>query len=437
MAHFYSRQPWALPYIWHYLHIRFVHPFSVNLSYFIARRIIGQRQLSFSAFIIRLATGATALSVATMIITLSTVNGFQQEVAQKVYSYWGHLRVQPLEPYRAGLAEDEPMDRRPALEAQLQQLLAVQHVQVYGARSIVLRSQGQFEGVVLKGVDSSLGRSPFGRFVRQGRLPVFPDSGYSRELLLSESMAATLQVKVGDTLTALFLRNGEDVRMRQATVCGLYKTGIAEYDANFVVGDLRLLQRLNLWQPGQVGGYEVWLQAPDEAGPLANQLNEQLPQGLVAMSTEEMYPNIFDWLGIQNQTKLIVIIVMLVVAAVNLITCLLILVMERTRMVATLAAMGMQPRQIGNVFWYYAAYIAGIGVALGLALALALLWLQQATGLIRMDESTYYVDRMPVHIIWWQVAAVVLGSLLLCTLALRLPLGYVRRISPIRALRFE
>jgi lipoprotein-releasing system permease protein len=170
---------------------------------------------------------------------------------------------------------------------------------------------------------------------------------------------------------------------------------------------------------------------------VAGQLSEELPQAVVAQSIRAIYPNIFDWLSIQNQTKIIVIIIMTAVAIINLITCLLILVMERTRMVGALKAFGLPDAGIRRIFWYYASWIAITGIGAGLFISLALLWLQQATGLIRMDEATYYVDRMPVKMVWWQVVAVVSGSFIVCVAALRLPLFFVNRISPVKALRFS
>lgn len=409
----------------------------MQVSLFIARRIINNQQPSFSRFIIRAAATATAISVATMIVTLSMVNGFQYEVAEKVFSYWGHTRVQNLEPYRTLVAEETPITKTDALDRMVATQPGITHLHAFAARSVVLRSQAQFEGVLLKGVSASFVKSPFSRFLRQGQNISFPDSGLSNQVLLSTMMANRLDVKVGDTLSAFYLRQGEDIRSRQMIVSGLYQTGIEEYDNQFAIADLRFLQRLNQWNATQIGGYEIWLNHPNDAGNWSDQMTRRLPQGIVAVPITEVYPNIFDWLGIQNQTKRIVIGVMLAVAIINLITCLLILVMERTRMIALLTAMGMPGIEIRKLFWYYAAWIAGTGVLAGLVLGLGVAFLQQITGIIKMDEATYYVDRMPVKIVWWQVLAVAAGSFMVCLLALRLPLAFIRRISIIKAIRFS
>jgi lipoprotein-releasing system permease protein len=409
----------------------------LRTSLFIAKRIIAQNQPSFSGFIIKLATAACAVSVAAMIITISMVNGFQYEVAEKVYSFWGHTRVQALEPFRAMVAEETPMLASPAIEKMITNERGLKHVHAFAARSVVLRSKGQFEGVLLKGVDNRFVQSPFQRFIKEGKNIQFPDSGYSTDLLVSSALASQLEIKTGDTVSTIFMRNGEEIRSRKQVISGLFYTGIEEYDKNFVVADLRFLQRLNLWQPNEIGGYEIWLETPDLASNYSEQVTHNLPQGIVATPLANIYPNIFDWLAIQNQTKHIVIGVMLAVAIINLITCLLILVMERTRMVALLSAMGMPAEEQRNIFWYYTAYISLAGIGLGLLLGVGLLFLQQFTGFIKMDESTYYVDTVPVRIIWWQIAAIVGGTFAICLLALRFPLAFISRISVIKALRFN
>lgn len=414
-----------------------INPQVLKVSLFIARRIVGNRQPSFAGFIIKIAAIATGISVATMVVTLSMVNGFQYEVAEKVYSFWGHVRIQNLEPYRTMVAEESPMLRTNQIDTLVKAESEFKHAHAFVARSVVLRSQTQFEGVLMKGVEAPFVNSPFSRFIVAGRNIQFNKNGYSQETLISTTLAQRLNIGVKDTLSVFYLRQGEDIRARNLVVAGLYKTGMEEYDNSFAIADLRFMQRLNLWNENQIGGYEIWMNDKSLADPVSELISKSLPQGVVCIPIARLYPNIFDWLNIQNQTKRIVIGVMLAVAIINLITCLLILVMERTRMIALLSAVGMQGRELRRVFWYYAAFIAGIGVAGGLLFGLGLALLQQYTGLIKMDEATYYVDRMPVKIIWWQVLAVAAGSYLVCILSLRIPLAFVKRISIIRALRFS
>lgn len=408
----------------------------MNVSAFIARRIIFNAQPSFSRFIIRLAVAATVLSIATMVVTLSLVNGFQQAVAAKVYSFWGQARVQPLDAMRMTATDGPGFLRSTEVEQAIARQKNVQHYHGYAVKSVVLRKGGSFEGLMLKGVDHLYDSSQFHRFMQQGQALRVADSSHFSDVLISSRTAERLELQVGDTLQCFFIRSGQDVRSRPMLVRGIYRTGIDEYDKNFALADVRFLQRLNQWPAGQIGGYEMWLQHPAQANTVADSLDAVLPVELAAFTIQQIFPNIFDWLSIQDQTKQIVIITMLVVAIINLITCLLILVMERTRMVGVLQALGMGSKQVGHIFWLYAGWIALLGTGGGLLLGLGLCWLQQATGIISMDEETYYVATAPVAINAWEVAAVVAAGFVVILVAVRLPLLYVQRISPLKAIRF-
>jgi len=404
---------------------------------FIAKRIIFNAQPSFSRFIIRLAILATVLSVATMVITLSLVNGFQEAVAEKVFSFWGHARIESVNPFQPYVSDDEGFVYSDSVKRAFSNIPGIESHEAFAIKSVVLKTGGQFEGVLLKGIAAGFDTSAFNRFMVSGRFFSFADSGKINGIVLSHITAERMQVKPGDALQCFFIRNGQDIRTRPMVVTGIFKTGIEEYDKNFGIGDIRFLRRLNLWEDDRIGGVEIFLKEPELAGFFSDDVNTGLPAKLACRPIEEIYPNIFDWLAIQNQTKKIVVITMLIVAIINLITCLLILVMERTPMVGVFKALGMPVEKIGAVFWFYAGWIAVVGVGAGLVLGLGLCFLQQYTGFIKMDEATYYVATAPVSIDPVQVAAVVLGSLLICLLAIRLPLFYVQRVSPIQAIRFD
>ena len=404
---------------------------------FIARRIIFNAQPSFSRFIIRLAIVATVLSVATMIITLSLVNGFQKAIAGKVCSFWGHARVHVVNPFQNVVTDDAGFPLTDTINLAISQTPGVQLHYAFAVKSVVLKTKGQFEGILLKGVDSGFDAGAFNRFVTEGDFFSFSDSAIYNRILLSHITAGRLELGPGDTLQCFFIRNGQDIRTRPMIVSGIYKTGIEEYDKNFGIADIRFLRRLNLWAPDIIGGVEIFVDNADQALLVANEINQKLPIKYSCQTIGEIYPNIFDWLAIQNQTKRIVVITMLVVAIINLITCLLILVMERTRMVGILKSLGMPNNKIGTIFWYYAGWIAALGVGAGLVLGVGLCFLQQTTGLITMDEATYYVATAPVSMDAIQIMLVAIGSLIVCLLAIRLPLLYVQRVSPIRAIRFD
>ena len=372
-----------------------------------------------------------------MIVTLGMVNGFQHAISEKVFGFWGHIRVQNIAPVRSMTAEESPILRTPEIDSLLKADKNIVHYQTYAIKSVVLKTKENFEGAVLKGIDSSFNLSHQKQFLIEGNPINYPATGYSNQVLISQKIAATLQIKVADTLHCFFIRNQQDINVRPVVVSGIYKTGIDEYDNNFIIGDIRFLRRLNLWQPTEIGAYEAWLKDPSLMDSTAWHLYTELPQGIAAHTIKEIAPGIFDWLQVQDKTKSIVVIIMIIVAAINLITCLLILVMERTQMIGVLKAVGLQTISIKKIFWYYSSYISLLGIGLGLICGLGLCYLQKYTGFIKMDETTYYLSEAPVHIIWWQVIGVVLCSTFICFLALRLPLIYINKVSPVKAIRFN
>ncbi|MDB5232347.1 MAG: transporter, permease protein [Chitinophagaceae bacterium] len=410
----------------------------MKLALFIAQRITFNRQKSFSRFIIRLATAATALSVASMIITMAFVNGFQKAVSEKVFSFWGHIRVQQYEPTKSLVAEETPLQQNDTVFNIVKHIGGVKNIQAFATKSAVIDHDRNIEGILFKGVEKQYDSSNIIKFLQQGRWLNFADTSYSKELLVSEPIAQQLNIKPGDTISIFFISATQgQTSLRKLTVAGIFKTGIEEYDKLFAIGDIRLLRRINNWEHNEIGGYEVFLTDYHQTDTINHRLYDELPQAWVSRSVKEVYPNIFDWLSIQDVNKDVIFIVMSVVAIINLITCLLILVLERTKMIGTLKAMGARDWTIQKVFLFNATYIAGIGIISGLFFGLGLCFLQSATGFIKLDETAYYVSRAPVYIVWWQVAAICTGTLGVCFLSLLLPTLLVRTIQPIKAIQFR
>jgi lipoprotein-releasing system permease protein len=209
------------------------------------------------------------------------------------------------------------------------------------------------------------------------------------------------------------------------------------YDKTFAIGDIRLLQKLNDWQPEQIGGYEIVLGYPEQPDASSDQIYPMLPEGWDSRTLMQIHPEIFDWLNLQNANKYILITVMTLVALINLITCLIILVLERTRMIGVLKALGMRDWQIQRIFLGYGSMILAWGIGLGSMLGLGIAWLQLKTGFIRLDETAYYMDRAPILIVWWQVAAVIAATFVTCILVLMIPTIISRRIQPVKAVQFR
>jgi lipoprotein-releasing system permease protein len=408
----------------------------LNIASFIARRIAFQNHQSFSGFIIRLSVVATMVSVAIMIITLAFVAGFQEAISNKVFSFWGHVRVQESPPSVSGLAEELPSRRNDTVVNAIKNETAVKWMDVYATKSALLKSTESIEGVLLKGVDADFHKERILPFLRKGNWLSFDTTAYS--ILISEYTARQLQVGVGEKAYLYFIDEaGTTPRVRPVTVSGIYKTSIEEYDKTFALVDLRLIQVINGWSAYQVGGYELTLDDYTSDRRVSNLLMDEIPTSWYSTAVRDIYPNIFDWLQLQNTNRQIIIAIMCVVAVINLISCLLILVLERSKMIGLLKAVGAVDGQVLQIFWRQGLIIAGLGILLGNVLGLGICLLQQYTGFIRLDEAAYYVAEAPVKIIWWQVLAVNVLTFLTCFLILLIPSLLVRKIKPVTALRFE
>jgi lipoprotein-releasing system permease protein len=410
----------------------------LNIVAFIAKRIALNAQHSFSRFIIRLAIAATTLSVAAMIITLAFVNGFQQTVSEKVFSFWGHIRVQEFEQTKALVAEETPLKKNTEVISVLKKNKEVETIQSFATKSAVLQKTNNIEGVLFKGVEQDYNFEHLQGFLKQGRWINFDDTLYAREIVVSEPVALQLQIKINDTLNIHFIdAEGGKSNFRRLMVTGIYKTGIEEYDKLFAIGDLRLIRRLNNWEQDEIGGYEIFIKDYKKMDTVNQLLYENLPDTWISRTVKEVYPNIFDWLNIQDVNRDVIFIIMSIVAIINLVTCLLILVLERTRMVGILKAVGSTNWLIQRIFLYHASYITLIGIGAGLFIGLGICILQQQTGFIKLDESAYYVSSAPVYIIWWQVVLVCFATLVVCFAALILPTLIVRSIQPVKAIQFR
>ena len=411
----------------------------MNISSFIARRIAFNQQKSFSRFIIRLSVTATVISVAVMIVTLSFVNGFQETVSNKVFSFWGHVRVGLRQPMKATIAEEESIRSNDSLVKTIKKRSDVKSVHPFATKYAILKAPSEIEGVLVKGLDMAYDTLHMKSFMKQGRWIQFNDSTYSREIVISSFTAQQLSLKLNDRVLIYFIKPDGRLRPDKLTIVGIYKTGIEEYDKTYAIGDLKLIRKLNNWTDDEIGGYEIFLKEYEQMYAVSDAVynQENFPQLWDTKTIQEVYPNIFDWLNIQDTNQNILITIMTIIAIINLITCLIILVLERLRMVGTLKALGATNWTVQKIFLNHSALITLTGIIIGSALGLGLLWLQQATGFIHLPEDAYYMDKAEVKIIWWQVALVIGGTLTVSILVLLIPSFIVRRIQPIRAIRFS
>jgi lipoprotein-releasing system permease protein len=410
----------------------------LNISGFIAKRIAFNQQRSFSRFVIRLSVTATIISVMVMIITLAFAEGFQTTISDKVFSFWGHIRIHNYETSRISIAEETPIPRNDSVTRLIKEIPEIKTIQAYATKNAILKTSENIEGALFKGVDSDYNFNNIQKFLVSGRWIRFSDSSYSNEINLSEAMAKELKLKVGDNLLIFFIQSGgASPRPRKLTIAGIFKTGIEEYDKLIALGDLKLIQRLNNWTPEQVGGYEVFLKDYNDMDRISEDIMYKIPIDFRSSTIREIFPNIFDWLYLQNKTIAIVLIIMVIIAILNLVTCLLILVLERTRMIGVLKALGAYNITIQKIFLIHGSIISIAGLVGGNILGLLVCWLQAKFGFIKLPEDAYYISQAAVHIVWWQILLVNLFTFLICFLVLLIPSLVVRRIQPVRAIQFR
>jgi len=371
-----------------------------------------------------------------MIVAIAIVTGFKYAVTEKLYSFMGHVHVVPFDETKSNtMSYAEPVYYDRALMAKMKQLPHVAAVSPFVMRPVIVQAHGQMEGLQLKGVDRNY------RFLNgisvSGEPISYADSGYAKQIVLSQATADRLNIVTGDIVQLDFIENGLP-SIRKVKVCGLYHSGMEEVDKNFGVCDIRLLQRINNWTADSINGYQLDLDNPVYADTVANYIHYNLIKApMESYTTQENYSFIFDWLELQGMNGTILLVIMAIVSVINMGAVLVILMVDRARMIGLLKALGMPFEGTRNIFLAIAGLIGALGILLGNVLALGLCWLQLHYGFMKLPEESYSMQYVPIRIIWWEVGLIDVVTLFLCVLCMWLPALYIRRIQPARVLQFK
>ena len=406
----------------------------MNLPYFISKKISQAESKSFSSTINKIAIASIAVGLAVMMISFLILDGFRQEVKDKIYSFSGHIQVTKYSLDNS--MQEEPISTNNLLYQQPEHFGEVDHVQVFSHKAGLLKTEDEVLGAVIKGVGTDFDSTRFKRNISRGSFIRYDSSGYSTDVLISQKIANTLLLDTGDNVRMYFI-DPPNNRIRKLHVRGIYDTGIEEFDDQVILGDIRLIQRLNDWPDSLVGGFEVFLKSSDQVDQAGEALQDELDYSLFVEKVSDKYVQIFEWLDLINNNVVVFLALILFVACFNITSILLILIMERTQMIGILKALGAKNRQIRRIFTYNGLLLVVKGMLIGNVIGIGFGLLQSHLKIIPLDPENYYMSFVPIQ---WDLLTIVLLNLLtfvVVALVLGIPTVVILRIDPIKAIRFD
>jgi lipoprotein-releasing system permease protein len=374
------------------------------------------------------------LGVGVMILSLAIVRGFKGEIRDKIRGFAGDIIVVAND--LNGSYENSPMSAKPQMVTKAMALPLISKVMPYASKPGILKSRTDIEGIVLKGVDKNYDWTYFKKNLLAGKVPDFTDSVKGKkQLLISQYLADHLKLRVGDKVFIYFVQ--EPLLMRDFVVSGIYSFGLDEVDKTYVVGDMSIIRRINGWNPDQIGGYEVRVKNFDQLKMAQDELDDLLPSNLKSYTLTENYPAIFAWLDLLDGNTDVVLVLMVIVAVINMISALLIMILERTSMIGILKALGATNRTIQGIFLYNAFYLICLGMLLGNIFGIGVGALQYYLHLFKLDPASYYMSFVPVQFNLMDIILVNVCTFHVCILVMIVPSTLVSRITPVKAIRFK
>jgi lipoprotein-releasing system permease protein len=410
----------------------------LNLEYFIAKRLIVSKSYksSVSSPIIKIAILAIALSILMMVMSVATGVGLQQKIREKISAFNGHVIVSNFDDNQSQVTA-EPIDTRVLPISQLNKNSFISHVQPIITKGALIRTETDVEGIIFKGVDASYQWNNLKEFLVEGKIPIYKD-GDINEVLISQFLANRLKLKVGDSFNTFFMKaQGKLPSVRKFKIAGIYNSGFQEFDSSYIIGNIEHLQRINKWQPNQIGAYEIFIDDFSKLDERAKEIYKSIPPTFNSVSISEKYFSVFEWLKLFDFNILVILIIMIGVATINMVVALLVLILERTQLIGMLKALGANNWSVRKIFLYNAAHLISRGLLLGNGIAMLLLVLQKKFEIIKLNPESYYVSSAPVDINLLHILLLNVGTILICVLVLLIPSYLITKISPIKALKFD
>ena len=411
----------------------------MNFELFIAKRIINakKRKNSVSSPIIKISILAIAIGVIVMLFSVATGVGLQKKIKEKISGFNGDIQISNYDANNSKVTVI-PIEKNQEFYPEFEQVPNVKRVQVYATKAGIIRTPNEFEGIILKGVDQNYDWTFFNAYLISGKAPNIIGK-LTNEVLISNKTAKRLTLNVGDDFHMFFVKDNPNKapNSRKFIVSGIYDSGFEEFDESFIIGDIKHIQRINKWDDNEVGGFEVFIDDFDNLKETGFQVYSNIDPTLNAYTIAEKFPAIFEWLRLFDTNIIVIIGIMILIAGINMITALLVLILERTQMIGILKALGNNNWSIRKIFLYNAAFLISKGLLWGNLIGLSLLFIQKYFGIITLNPETYYVKQAPVYLNFIHVVYINLGTLILCLVMLIIPSIIVSKISPVKAIKFD
>ena len=406
----------------------------MNTSTFISKRIFSLSKGNLSSTVMRIAVTSVALGIAIMLISIAVVIGFKNQIKDKVVGFVAPIHIQALNQNES--VEETPFLFDSALQVSLNQPFVTKLCKT-AYKAGLIKTDDEIQAVVLKGVEADYKWDYIKSYLVDGRLPQYVENERSNDVLVSNIIAHKMNLKTGDPVRLWFVDNDKKARGRKFNVVGIYDTGLQECDERFIICDLNQIRKLNGWENGEIGHLEIWVDNEDLIQKYNNDLRYKIPANLESYTAMDTYPNIFDWLELQDMNVTIIITLMLLVSGITMISMLLIIILERTSTIGLLKAMGACNGLIRSIFLRRSLRILLIGMAIGNVIGIGLCLVQQFTNVISLSPESYYLSAVPIELNIWHILALNIGTLILWVLMLLLPTMIINNVKPSKSIRFE
>ncbi|MGN7810285.1 FtsX-like permease family protein [Flavobacterium johnsoniae] len=411
----------------------------MNLEYFIAKRLITAKDYksSISAPIIKIAISAIAIGIIMMIVSVATGIGLQQKIREKVSAFNGQIIISNYDNNNSEITLI-PISKKQDFYPKFKSVPEVNHIQAIASKAGIIRTENAFEGIVFKGVGADYNWNNIKEYLVEGRLPDFSKS-LNEEVIISRFLADRLNLKLGDSFNTFFVKEeqGKLPNIRRFKIAGIFSSGFQDFDASYIIGDIRHIQRINKWNADQIGAFEVFVKDFTQIKETGNHIYEQIPSNLDAKTITEKYNYIFDWLQLFDFNIVVILGIMILVATINMVVALLVLILERTQMIGILKALGADNWTVRKVFLYNAFYLIVRGLFWGNLIGISLLLIQQQFGVVHLNPENYYVNQAPVYLNWTYIVLLNLLTITVCFIVLLIPSYLITKISPVKAIRFD